>query len=321
MLGESASPQADSGRKSKRRMVPSRPPNVSNRVRQSPIVKPQGGRRKHTLSSVIPPKEISDLLEQVQGSKGTFQQVSSAALPTPHSGASSESTSISPEPLFENIMGPPPKPISAVQSPLIIAHGSQTVVLNGPGTCPATPASLMRLQQPQSQHASTAQGQSLLSQGNGEPLLEDLSLPEAASSVVRSCFPRIESTIQDDQTTPRLPARKTPKLDPLSMPASEEPVSAIASPALGAMASYVSTPKGSNGSKVEPRPGRGSKKRGNTSSSFISPAIRPKISPSIKPLLPEGGMYLSLCVTGYQRQTIMSFLLIHHNTMLRPRPD
>lgn len=147
-------------------------------------------------------------------------------------------------------------------------------------------------------------------------MLEDLSLPEAASSVVRPSLLRIEGTIQDDAMTPRLSARKTPKLGLLSTSASAGSVSAMTSPTLGAMAAHYTALKGTTGSKVEPKPSRGGKKRGNTSSSFISPAIRPKISPSIKPLLPEGGTYMSLDVMEHQQHMTISLPLVHQ-TMLR----
>ncbi|KAK7723114.1 hypothetical protein SLS57_004671 [Botryosphaeria dothidea] len=92
--------------------------------------------------------------------------------------------------------------------------------------------------------------------------------------------------IHDDQSTPRLPARKTPKLGPLSTPSGSVLPSATISPSISAVASPSST---TSTKKPELKPaGRAGKKRGSVGSALVSPALRPKISPSIKPLLPEG---------------------------------
>jgi hypothetical protein len=43
-----------------------------------------------------------------------------------------------------------------------------------------------------------------------------------------------------------------------------------------------------SGKKPDAKGGRNARKRGSVSSSLVSPALRPKISPSIKPLLAAG---------------------------------
>lgn len=271
-LGEAAMPQSqpEPGRKlrSNKRAAP-RSTNSSARVRQSPIVKP--GRRKATVSSLIPPKEVSELVEEAQRSKS---RPSSSGLEVPRSCDSSELSSVSPEPLTE--MGPPPKPGSVSNSPAIFAQSNKQ---NGPELSPATPASLMRLQKSPSFGVPS----------DVPPPLDDLLLPEA--SLERPPLSRLDTTLHDDdQSTPRMHARKTPKMTPLSTPSGPVALSGRPSPMLSAVASPTSPAFFSSGGKrLEPKTARNTKKRNSVSSTLVSPALRPKISPSIKPLLPDGG--------------------------------
>ena len=268
MLGEAAIAQPEQGRRlrSTKRSAP-RSTNASGRPRQSPIVKPS--RRKATVSSLIPPKEVSELVEEAQRSRPV--PPSSHGLEVPQSRESSDLDSVSPEPLTE--MGPPPKPGSVNQSPAI---GAQPT---GQGVCPATPASLMRLQQSPGLNVAI----------EGLPTLDDLVLPEA--SMDRPALSRLETTDQsDEQATPCMSARKTPKLGPLSTPSAGAALSGKPSPMLSAVTSPTSPSFTLNGAKrADSKIGRSAKKRNSVSSTLLSPALRPKISPSIKPLLPEGG--------------------------------
>ncbi|KAF2659287.1 hypothetical protein K491DRAFT_712807 [Lophiostoma macrostomum CBS 122681] len=272
MLGEAAVAQPAQGRRlrSTKRNAP-RSSNATTRVRQSPIVKP--GRRKATVSSLIPPKEVSELVEEAQRSRGS--RPSSSGLEVPHSRDSSEVDSVSPEPLSE--MGPPPKPGSVTQSPAMVAQAKHR---NNEDVAPATPASLMRLVQ--SPNVSGAL--------DGLPALEDLTLPEA--SLDRPVLSRLETAARiDDQETPRMTARKTPKLGASSTPSAGAALSGKPSPMLSAVASPTSPAFSMNGSKKgESKVARNLKKRNSVGSALVSPALRPKISPSIKPLLPEGGV-------------------------------
>ncbi|KAL1633848.1 hypothetical protein SLS56_002728 [Neofusicoccum ribis] len=297
MMGEQAQ-QQEPGRKlrNKKSAASTRSTGPSARIRQSPIVKPQSHshRRKGTLSSVIPPKEVSELLEQAQQSGG-HPRPTSAGLGVPASRDGSEAESISPEPLSEALMGPPPRPGSVTASPSIRAMGSGVPaqsMAEGQQMCPATPASLMRLQsspQNRSQTNSQSGTPSFIPQGSSQPINDDFALPEPAASTAGAPRPgmsRLDTAIHDDQSTPRMPARKTPKLGPLSTPSGSVLPSATLSPSISAMAS----PSSATGTKKpELKPAaRGGKKRGSVSSALVSPALRPKISPSIKPLLPEG---------------------------------
>ncbi|KAF2691420.1 hypothetical protein K458DRAFT_286667 [Lentithecium fluviatile CBS 122367] len=270
MLEESAMSQQEQGRKLRSANKRSAPRSSATpaRIRQSPIVKP--GRRKATVSSLIP-KEVSELLDQVHGYRPP-----SSGIDMNRSRESSMADSISPEPLCE--MGPPPKPGSVTQSPAMLAQNQQA---SGQGVAPATPASLMRI------HPSPT-----FNAPDVPPMLDDLTLPEA--SLDRPPLTRLDTTLDNGEDTPRLSARKTPKLGILSTPSAPSAQSGRPSPAQPSpMLSAVSTPaspafSAAMGKRGDPKSGRGSKKRNSVSSNLVSPALRPKISPSIKPLLPGG---------------------------------
>ncbi|KAI9681439.1 MAG: FACT complex subunit [Caeruleum heppii] len=299
----SAAASASAQRKPKRRMSAARTP--ARVVRQSPSMKPQ--RRKAPSNCVVPSKELIDLAQQVDPSSA--QSKLSGQTP---GGAqmmrnqdSSEAESISPEPLSEGLMAPPPAPRSgsASDSPYLAAatkgspiasNSPQPVVgMNADGLHPATPASLMRIQKPpkQARTSDSAHGPSKLHDlesqaGQDQPML-DLELPEAADDG-RPPLARIDTQHTDDQTTPTLSAKKTPKLTPVNGSGASTPISRGREGA----ASAVASPGGSTSAK---RPdgkafARGAKKRNSTSSVQVSPALRPKISPSIKPLLAEGAV-------------------------------
>ncbi|KAJ4340218.1 hypothetical protein N0V95_007571 [Ascochyta clinopodiicola] len=257
MLGEPALVQPAEQRRSLRtKRNPSRASAAATRVRQSPIVKP--GRRKPTVSLQLPPKEVSDLMQDARN-----------GLDVPRSRDHSETDSISPEPMLSE-MRPPPIPASVTHSPAMVAQ-------NGQGTAPATPASLMRI------HPSPQFDASM----NAPPMMEDLALPEA-SLESRPSLSRIDTAFRDgDLDTPRMAARKTPKMGPLSTPGAA--MSNRPSPMLDPMSGPTSPAFSmTSGKKPDAKQGRNLKKRGSVSTSLVSPALRPKISPSIKPLLAAG---------------------------------
>ncbi|KAF2430293.1 hypothetical protein EJ08DRAFT_248566 [Tothia fuscella] len=252
----------------------------NGKVPQSPIHKSIAQRRKSALSAVIPPKEVSELLEQYAQS-----HLSPTSPTMMRSSYTSSTDSISPEPLSESLMGPPPKPTSAKPSPAIVANKSPNLQANGKRLSPATPASLMRLQQPHSQDNFSI-ATTLHEHETEFPMLDDLALPEpAASDSSRPNLTRLDTAMANGEKTPRMSARKAPKTGPLSTPngtVRNTPFgSAVTSPQ-SAIASPVSSRRPDLKTKK-------SSKRGSISSSaLVSPALRPKISPSIKPLLPEG---------------------------------
>lgn len=253
-------------------------PRSTRAVRQSPIVKPKRGRK--SLSTVIPSQILGDILEpsnpQITRSKATSSSHSAA------STEESENGSISPEHLSD--MAPPPVPTagSARASPYIQAqqanNRSQKLVLGSP----ATPASLMRLiSSPQIGQPGSTQNMDL-----DDPGMDGFALPEAATS--RPQLFRID-TQDDGQTTPTLSSTgaKTPSFPAIASPAFTRPGTAASS-----QSPQIDSLNAINGSSTIARKtpqltSRSSKKRAS-STVLVSPALLPRISPSIKPLLPGG---------------------------------
>lgn len=255
-----------------------------SKVKQSPIQKAQK-RKSVTLSNITTPKDAETMI--LDGQRSGKIAPGSAGLRIPPAMESSGTDSVSPEPLTESVMGPPPKPGSTTQSPAINAQqGSAT-----PSGKAATPKSLLSTK-------SLPQTASSTSSSNGETGgLDDLELPAAANNEAPRRPPSLAQINTDvaatpsAEQTPRLAARKTPKLGPSSTPASARPASASASPATAFSPMTASTPAALLKDKKDAKGARSSKKRGSVSTSgsaMVSPALRPKISPSIKPLLPEG---------------------------------
>ena len=286
-------------RKSRRKTMPTSK-SASRSVKQSPIMKSQG-RRKQGSTSKLTPKEISTIMENAERTKPTGVlpvTTDLGKLPLPCSSQeSSEVDSVSPEPLSEVLMPPPatPRSNSAGKSPHISAQP-----VDGPMATakskkePATPASLMRIQRQKSRAAAKQQsglnlrGEASAAEAEMEQILDDIVLPGPAKSASRPVLSPIDtSNANDSEMTPTLTARKTPKATasaPLTATGFQFPsprVRDVASPGDSILPS-----KRSDSSRLA---GRESKKRHGNSSSQVSPAIRPKISPSIKPLLPDGG--------------------------------
>ena len=278
-------------------------------IKQSPISKPL--RRRTATTPSMNAQVLSDLAESVEQSQDP------QLLPTPMMQTSSSSTtgitdsedSVSPEAL--NDMAPPaemppppiPKPRSARPSPYIAPQTSAvTSSLQPPRpglASPATPASLMKLNSPSSRSvgATTGSQEAVVDTDH----IETFELPESANflnttAAASTSIPTPTQASQDASSS------KTPALAPLPSPSLVKPgtASATQSPQLLAGAGF--------GSRKTPQllP-RGSKKRGSVSSIPVSPALRPKISPSIKPLLPggpdveEAASHLLATKSNYQR--------------------
>ena len=244
-------------------------------VRQSPIVK--ASKQKKSTSTSIPAQTLTQIMEpsnvRITRSKETSSSQSAA------STEESENSSISPEHSSEMAPPPLPPPGSAGRSPYMGFQKDNARVPRLPLGSPATPASLMRLTQSPST-ATPGEGHDMDVDDQG---IEGFALPEAATAP-RPPVSRIE-TQSDGQVTPTLSSTgaKTPGFQSLPSPAFARPnvaASASQSPQIDAM----------NGSsrKTPQMTGRNSKKR-SSSSVLVSPALLPRISPSIKPLLPGGG--------------------------------
>lgn len=251
-------------RKTRRKAQPARPSAAVGRSRPSPITAAQ--RRRDSLNLKVVTKDVAAAKSQEQGPPAT-------QTPEGASRDGSTSHSVSPPSLSDTLMAPPPKPM--VGTPLLPRPGSTNILPASSTLPPATPASLMRLQQKRKTGArdGTESPLSTPQSATGELThnFEDLVLPEAAAG----------TPALDGQGTPRIVARGAERVR------TANPLSATSSPLMHAMNSPVLAPK--NGGRI-------SKKRNSGSSVLASPALRPKISPSIKPLLPEGcELFGALC--------------------------
>ncbi|KAL2132292.1 hypothetical protein VTI74DRAFT_3979 [Chaetomium olivicolor] len=277
-------------------------------IKQSPISKPL--RRRTATTPSLNAQVLSELAESAEHSQD------SQLLPTPMVQTSSSSTtgvtdsedSVSPEALNDTThveMPPPPipKPRSAKPSPYIAPQTSavpSTLQPPRPGIAsPATPASLMKLSSPSVQSVCAS-----VRAGSHEVIdtdhIETFELPESAN-FLNTSVPSTKGTTPK-QTPQDNSSSKTPALAPLPSPSLVKPpaASATQSPQLLAGAGF-------SARKTPQLLPRGSKKRGSVSSIPVSPALRPKISPSIKPLLPggpdveEAASHLLATKSNYQR--------------------
>ena len=160
----------------------------------------------------------------------------------------------------------------------------------GSGLHPATPASLMRLRKaPSKRKAVPVVSKPLAPAGSNSGDIVDRTAQAAQGS--SQIMPYLDPSASGDQTaetqalvSPTVPAPEA--LGPSAMPTSAEaPNPAPTEPSQGG-----EKKGGDNGpdKKKASVVGRSAKKRTNPKSVQASPALRPKISPSIKPLLPEG---------------------------------
>lgn len=263
--------------------------SARNSLRQSPAIRAQK-RKSAALSSSITAQDLESVIQDPQ-TQHLQTNLRAATYSTDSSGAGS----ISPEPLSESLMGPPPRPgsNSNLQSPTIAAQGQKARSrLAGDSAAPATPASLMSIDKPRRNGSASAKS-SEAGSGQTRPMsttdgsaLDDFILPPSAADGSSAPTP----TNDNPNGTPRMNgSRKTPKLGPLSTAAtSSRALSTTASPVISAIASPLSATASTFGKDAR---ARNNKKRGSVSggSAMVSPALRPKISPSIKPLLPDGG--------------------------------
>lgn len=253
-----------------RRKVADSARSTTRSVRQSPIVKSQKKKRGSANLSPV----IAELVRGEYPSSAAKLTTSSNAGSGVVSSGSSAQDSVSPEPLSDALMPPPAVPRSAGRSPMLSARNRQSSTDSNE---PATPATLMKLQS--TQLTSPKSNGKVNEQSVVQ--MDDLRLPDAAAST----SPTIDST-QDtyDQVTPTISA-KTPRMNGQKTPRARPTSSAGPSPQIEPVMSPIDLEQ--PGTKVGGS-GRGNKKRQSTGSSQISPALRPKISPSIKPLMPQG---------------------------------
>ncbi|KAJ9157699.1 Phosphorus acquisition-controlling protein [Pleurostoma richardsiae] len=269
------------------------------KVGQSPISKPQ--RRKTTTTPIMNAQALTELAEtaelgheQLPEQAMDHQHFPQPAGTTPSSSMAttdSENASVSPENLSDMPPPPLPKSRSAKPSPYIqpqadAVHAGSHVPHPGKPS-PATPASLMKLASPNAGKIAATGG----SDSGAAEHIENFELPE---SVNAANFPKSQLTPLNTQspriqTSPALDpsSAKAASFQPLPSPVFAKPTgtaSATQSPQL-APGSSSSTPNPRKTPQLAPR---GGSKRASISSVHVSPALRPRISPNIKPLLPGG---------------------------------
>lgn len=254
-------------RKSGRRSsVSSRTPARS--ARQSPLTKSQHRRKPNSANA------SSTSMARGASSNDIGARLAPLGRKPVGSSDGSGPDSVSPEPLTEILMPPPSIPRSAGRSPNMQAQNKS------PGNKPATPSTLLRRQDKSQTQFSAGPDQDV-----GMPAVEDsdFMLPEAATSARPALGIDTSKVNDDDQSTPPLSA-KTPKLSANSTPRHTMMSPEILSP----------RPATSHKQGDSKAASRGAKKRQSTSSAQISPMLVPKISPSIKPLMPSSGRYSSM---------------------------
>ncbi|KAK2626544.1 hypothetical protein QTJ16_003719 [Diplocarpon rosae] len=274
-LGNTNMPARKTSRKA---LQQSQKPRTTRAVRQSPIVKPRKGKRNSI--STIPSQALGDILEPAHSHVARPRESNPSQSAT--STEESENGSISPEHLSE--MAPPPVPASGSEraSPYIQSQKGQPRAHQLILGSPATPASLMRLtQSPQAGQPGSTKHMDL-----DDPGMDGFALPEAATT--RPTLSRL-NTQSDGQITPTLNSTgaKTSGFQPLPSPAFVRPGTAASS-----QSPQIDAVNASNGTneiirKTPQLAAQASKKR-TGSSVLVSPALLPRISPSIKPLLPGG---------------------------------
>lgn len=275
-------------------------PRSKASVGKSPITKPH--RKKTGSTPLMNAQALSDLAETVEP-QPQISRVPRRAEPSSNASNSSanaitdsENGSVSPETLSDMPPPPLPPPRSAKPSPALQPQNNTTPKLGPTAThrtgkpSPATPASLMKLPSPQNANkADSTAGPDPMAADNID---DNFELPESVSSatskkveltplITQGQSPQIQSPTAESASS------KTPAFQPLPSPGFAHPratPSASQSPQLGPSSS-TTTPNLRKTPQLAPR---SAKKRASVSSSHVSPALLPRISPNIKPLLPGG---------------------------------
>jgi hypothetical protein len=244
--------------------------SATRKVKQSPNILAQ---RKRSILATNSEEFYNSLTQELNHGSASLQNQDIRSLQASSNEASGQD-SVSPEPLSEPLMPPPALPPPRM-SPAITPHSSSS-----PGGA-ATPALLMRIQR--TQHSQDPAGQFRGHAQLAEPdfpdeIMEDISLPEAAAPQHQRPKPkRIDTAIR----TPTISTNGTPLLAP-SPGTYDQPHSASIgrSPRTAAMPSPSGPVPRRSESKIA-----SNRKRGSLSSTHASPQLRPKISPSIQPLM------------------------------------
>jgi hypothetical protein len=264
----------------------------ARKVKQSPNILAQ---RKRSTLATNSEEFYNSLTQELNSSSAKPRNQDIRSLQASSNEASGQD-SVSPEPLSEPLMPPPALPPPRM-SPAITPQQSQQ---SSPGGA-ATPALLMRIQRTQHSQDPLGQfrGQAQLAEPDfPDEIMEDISLPEAAAPQQQRPKPtRIETAIR----TPSISTNGTPLLAP--SPAGHDHFSNASlapSPRTNAMPS----PSGPLPRKSDKA--AANRKRGSLSSTHASPQLRPKISPSIQPLM-KGNEGESFRFTDLSFAVLMTF--------------
>jgi hypothetical protein len=252
--------------------------------KHSPISKPM--RRKTGPSPAI----VSQVLNEVEESSFEGSEPSLLPMPAASTEGSEENASVSPENLTD--MPPPPVPArrSTSKSPYIQAqtgggisvgqglgdeHSMISTLQQQQALPPATPTSLMKLPASKSKKQQPSSQQEHMVADH----IESLELPESVSS--HSMGPvNVQPVAQLLHLEPAPPQSIAPKPGP--------PSSIVKSSGISSATQSPQLRPGSSGPAARKTPqlsARNSRKR-STGSVQVSPALLPRISPNIKPLLP-----------------------------------
>lgn len=276
--GTSAPPSPSIIRKTRRRtsVASSRLAGRTSKIRQSPHLRAQTTQSQRARGHAPSSEDVYNRMTQ-ELNKPPNHDVRSLQ---ESSNEGSGQDSVSPEPLPDSLMPPPAVPPPR-KSPAILPHQTSQQ-LPAPA---ATPATLMRIQR--SQHAQEPSDQ-LMGQAQLEvpdELMEDISLPEAVQPALqpRPKMNRIDTSMRNT-ASPIISANGTPLIEPRSTPAADRTPIAPSPRTLAMPSPSGPVPKRSDPS----RQSISSRKRPSVSSTHASPLLRPKISPSIQPLMRGG---------------------------------
>lgn len=279
-------------------MVVSAPssPAVLRKARRRPSTAMRtGGRAGKAASPSIQPKNRlkQAMSAQLLAEDQVAQRSSDAARPATSIGGNTSSLryesndssqdSVSPEPLSEPLMPPPALPHTR-KSP---AMGPQRSEPQSGQV--ATPATLMNIQT--RQHIQESSGHfsgyaTVVSEPQDEPM-EDISLPEAATATTTSMYNQPQAAHADVATDPAASAKNTPFIEPQSANTQSTNPQPTSKPPSGSVTPTVMpSPSGPVPKKDKERKQSVSRgKRPSIASSHVSPALRPRISPNIQPLV------------------------------------
>ncbi|KAJ5238702.1 hypothetical protein N7468_003321 [Penicillium chermesinum] len=239
----------------------------------SPALEAQNSNNSNGYSLSTPDKfPMSGLSQPVQNRK--VKQSPSIRAQTQRRGKPLPS----PEEFYNNLAHELNKPPNHDRFLLHANPPAITPLAQSPGFA-ATPATLMRISRSQHSQGSPGQftGQAQLEYQ--DEMMEDISLPEAATGLApRPKVNQIDTSVHTGTASPVVSANGTPSLEPRS--------GALVSPRTAAMPS----PSGPVPRGDTSRASISSRKRPSVSSTQASPQLRPKISPNIQPLMRGAGL-------------------------------